>query len=97
MDITPKTFPIRGRPKKVLNVEERARREIANNKEKRRMREINRGIEELKKLLYENDHIYFRISKVDVLRESVRFIEEIENKISHLENENESLKNCLNC
>ena len=96
MDITLKTNPIRGRPKKILSEEDRARREIANNKEKRRMREINRGIEELKKLLYENDHIYFKIRKVDVLRESVRFIEEMECKIAHYEEENESLKVSLN-
>ena len=86
----------RGRPKMMLNKEERARREIANYKEKRRMMEINKGIENLRKILYNNENIFFKISKVEVLRGSVRLIQEIEARIEYLEQENVSLKISLN-
>ena len=96
MDISSKKNHIRGRPKKNLCEKERAQREIANNEERRRMNEINRGLEELRKILYVNDQIHLRMTKVDVLRESIRFIEEMENKIAHYEHENELLKVSLN-
>lgn len=85
----------RGRPKKTMNSEDRARREVANDKERQRMRAINCGIECLRQLLTD-EQTFVVMSKADVLRESVRMIEQIETRIEELETENNAMKALLN-
>lgn len=83
-----------GRPKKVLDVEQRARREVANSNERRRMQCINNGFNCLREILKRHNNIE-KQSKASILHESANYIQKLENDINHFAEQNRLLKNYL--
>ena len=83
-----------GRPKKKLNSEQRARREIANSNERRRMQCINNGFHCLRQILKQHNSIE-KHSKAAILHECANYIRKLENDINHFTQQNQMLKNFI--
>ena len=80
-----------GRPKKNLEAEERAKREIANNNERRRMLSINNGFNCLRQILRQHNNIE-KHSKAAILHQSANYIRKLEQDINHFTQQNQILK-----
>ena len=74
-----------GRPKKQLEAEERAKREIANSNERRRMQSINDGFSCLRQILRQHNNIE-KHSKAAILHQSAGYIRKLEQDINFVDN-----------
>ena len=83
-----------GRPKKNLEAEERAKREIANCNERRRMQSINNGFSCLRQILRQHNNIE-KQSKAAILHQCAHYIRKLENDINNFTQQNQMLKTFL--
>ena len=83
-----------GRPKKALDSEQRARREVANSNERRRMQCINNGFQCLRNILKRHNNAE-KQSKAAILHESANYIKKLESEINHFIEQNMILTNFL--
>ncbi|CAG2107670.1 unnamed protein product [Medioppia subpectinata] len=81
-----------GRPKKELDNESRARRDVANNHERKRMQSINDGIQALRRILRHKD--IDKLSKATVLLRAAEHVLRLESELTAVADENYRLK-CL--
>ncbi|XP_054155271.1 achaete-scute homolog 2-like [Oppia nitens] len=79
-----------GRPKKEMDIESRVRREIANHRERQRVKSINIGIQALRQMLRSDDSN--TISKSAVLFRCADYILTLEKQLAKHVEENVLLK-----